>query len=129
MAQYLSDEWFEEMQDAAAAYVPSEATESRVSMRETVTGTPVGDVSYVMTIHHGKVSIDRDGASNADVTFTQDYTTAAALHRGETTTQEAFFAGKVKVAGHLNTLLDNSEALLGISEVFADVRADTTYEG
>ena len=127
MAQYLSPEWFDQMSAAAAAFRPDEPHEGTVTLRETITGGPNGDVTYLMVIDSGTVSIELADDAVADVTFTQDYETAAALHRGELTTQEAFFAGRVRVAGHLNTLLDNAELLQGIAPVFAEVRSSTTY--
>ena len=127
MAEYLSDEWFEEMESAARAHAPLEPAERAVSLRESIAGSPFGDVTYVMTIDRGKLSVTRDPDVVADVTFSQDYATAAALHRGEITTHDAFFAGKVRVAGHLNTLLENADLLHGVSEAFANVREATTY--
>jgi putative sterol carrier protein len=128
VASYLSPEWFEEMIAAAATHEPEAGSpEGSVSLRESVTGTPFGDVSYVMTISGGKVSIDTASDAVADVTFTQDYETAVSLHKGETTTQEVFFAGKIRVSGHLNALLENSDVLQGVSPAFDDVRKRTTY--
>lgn len=116
------------MRSAASAHSPDEPRQGSVSLRETVTGTPHGDVSYVMTIDNGAISIDTNSDTVADVTFTQDYETAVALHRGEATTHDVFFAGKVRVAGHLNALLENADVLQGVAPVFADVRERTTYE-
>ena len=126
VAAYLSPEWFDEMQAAASAHTTT-ASAKKVSLRETIKDTPFGDVSYVMTIGDDGIDIDTSSEEVADVTFTQDYETATALHRQETTTQEVFFAGKVKVSGHLNALLDNSDLLQGVAPVFADVRERTTY--
>lgn len=128
MARYLSEEWFDEMRAAAAAHISTDAPDRSVSLRETVTGTPFGDVTYVMTVDGGKVSIDRDSDAVVDVNFTQDYATAAALHKGETTTAEVFFAGRVRVSGHLNALLENSDLLQGVSPTFREVRERTTYD-
>ena len=127
MAQYLSPEWFVEMEAAAATFVIEGADDKHVALRETITGTPFGDVSYVMVINGGHISFSNDLELVAAVEFTQDYETASALHRSELTTQEAFFAGRVRVAGHLNTLLENSDALQGVAPAFNDVRAATTY--
>jgi len=138
MAEYLSDDWFEKMDQAArthavatnSAGADNESVSENpppVALREIITGGPFGDVSYVMVIENGSISITRDDDAPADVTFSQAYATAASLHRGEMTTQEAFFAGKVRVAGHVNTLLDNAEVLHGISDAFTGVRAATTY--
>ena len=128
VARYLSQEWFDQMRAAAAAYSPADAPARSVSLRESISGTPFGDLSFVMTIDSGTITIDTDSDTVADVTFTQDYTTAVALHKGEVTTQEVFFEGKVRVAGHLNALLDNADLLQGIAPVFAEVRANTTYD-
>jgi predicted lipid carrier protein YhbT len=127
VAQYLSDEWFGEMQAAAAAF-KGEVNEKRpVSLRETISDSPLGTITYVMTLDGASIVISRDADTEADVTFTQDYPTAVALHKGELTTHEAFFNGKVRVAGHLNTLLSNADVLQGIAPVFEAVRATTAY--
>ena len=128
MAKYLSDEWFEEMNAAATSFSAPNGIEGEVSLRETITGTPFGDITYVMRIADGRVSIARHDDVVADVTFTQDYPTAVALHRGELTTHDAFFGGKVRVAGHLNTLLEHADLLQGIAPAFSDVRERTTYD-
>ncbi len=127
MTQYLSPEWFAEMHSAAEAFMPDDPTEGRVSLRETIDATPFGTVTYVMIIDNGVIVISTDSDIVADVTFSQDYETAAALHRGELTTQDAFFSGRVRVAGHLNTLLENADVLQGIAPAFASVREQTTY--
>lgn len=124
MAQYLSDEWFDEMSLAGAGFTVD--APGTVSLREIVTDAPVGTVSYVMHIAEGKVGFDR-GDEIADVAFTQTYDTAVALHKGELTIRDAFFTGRVRVSGHLNTLLDHSDLLQGVAPAFESVRATTTY--
>lgn len=127
MAKYLSPEWFDQMAAAAADYAPQSGATGKVSLRETITGTPFGDVTYVVTIEGSKVSISRESDTVAEVTFTQDYATAQELHQGLLTTQDAFFAGRVRVAGHLNTLLEHADLLQGIEPAFSQVRSQTTY--
>jgi putative sterol carrier protein len=127
MAQYLSDEWFEEMQAAAASFRGEHSEKRPITLRETINGTPLGDVTYVMTLDGESISIAKDTDARSDVTFTQSYETAVALHKGELTTHDAFFAGHVRVAGHLNTLLDNADLLQGVAPVFEQVRIATTY--
>lgn len=127
MAQYLSDEWFSEMETAAASYSPDESRPVAVSLREIVTEGPNGTVSYVMTIADGKVSFSRSEDARADVTFTQSYDTAVALHKGELTIHDAFFAGRIRIAGHLNTLLDHADLLQGLAPAFDPIRSSTTY--
>lgn len=113
--------------NVAASAHRLESSERAVSLREIITSTPFDDVTYVMTIDDGVISITRNTDTVADVTFTQSYDTAVALHKGELTTHDAFFAGRVRVAGHLNTLLENADLLQGIAPAFESVRAATTY--
>lgn len=127
MAQYLSDAWFEEMKAAAESFKGEPSEKRAVTLRETIKGSPVGDVSYVMKLDGESVNINLDADERSDVTFTQSYDTAVRIHKGELTTHEAFFKGEVRVAGHLNTLLDNAELLQGIAPLFNEVRARTTY--
>lgn len=113
---------------AAAAKFSGEPSEKRaVSLRETISNSPFGNISYVMTLDGASIVITQETDFAADVTFTQTYETAVALHKGELTTHEAFFAGSIRVSGHLNTLLDNAELLQGIAPVFVTVRSATTY--
>src|SRR5688572_24371653 len=105
------------MQAAAASFKGEPSEKRPVSLRETISGSPSGDVSYVMTLDGATISITRDETVAADVTFSQTYETAVALHKGELTTHDAFFAGNVRVAGHLNTLLDNADLLQGVAPV------------
>lgn len=126
MAVFLSDTWLSEMQVAAGA-TPLLDHAGRVALRQQITGHPEGDVSWVLVIDEGKLQVDLDPAAESDVTFTQDTATATALHRGEMTTHEAFFAGRVKVTGRLDALLEHSDLLQGTGVAFAEVRQRTTY--
>ena len=127
MAQFLSPEWFDSMEAAAATYVPEDSSAGRASLRETVTDSPFGEVSWMLVIDEGKISFSRSADGEPDVNFRQDYATAAALHRGELTTLAAFSEGRIRVAGKLNTLLAQADLLTGIAPVFETVRRETTY--
>ncbi len=132
MAQFLSDEWINDMKAAAEAVHGSqpEAVATPISLKEVVTNTPFGDVAYVLHLDSGAVTLERadDASHSADVTISQDYETAKDLHKGTLSTRDAFFAGRVRVAGKLNLLLDHTETLTGTAPAFDAVRAATTYE-
>ena len=124
MPQYLSDEWFKQMSEAGSVNPISSSGE--LALQEVVTDTPFGTVTYVLNIADGDITFV-SGDGKADVTFTQNYETAVALHKGELTIHDAFFAGKVRVSGRLNMLLEHSDLLQGLAPAFDKVRADTTY--
>ena len=57
----------------------------------------------------GKGAFSRSEDAAADVTFTQTYDTAVALHKGELTIHDAFFAGRIRIAGEgMRTALSSS---------------------
>lgn len=135
MARYLSAEWFDETSATLAASHSSPAgppaTEGgaiagpeEIVLQQVVTGGPDGDVSYRLEISRGRSRL-LPGPGAADVTITEDYGTAAALHRGQLTLQEAFQAGRVKVAGNVAILLARQAALAEVGP-FGAVK-ETTY--
>ncbi len=60
------------------------------------------------------------------VRFTQDHETALAIASGHGSAQRAFMTGRLQVGGDLRVLLDHSEVLAQLDDVFAAVRARTT---
>lgn len=133
MASYLSPEWFNEMQQAADSWRPSdpapEAQNERrqIIIAENITSSPYGDVSYVMTIGESLAITQEAAQEPADVTFVQDYETATQMHKGDLSTHQALFDGKLRVSGNLNALLENDEMIRGVSPAFSAVREQTTY--
>lgn len=118
MPVFLSDEWVDALRSAAAgATVDAGAT---LAVRQVV-----GEVAWTVRVADGHVTVDRDPA--ADVTITTDRDTAAALVRGESATQDAFAAGKLRLGGDLTKLLAAAPALAGLDAVYAGVRHSTTY--
>jgi putative sterol carrier protein len=78
-------------------------------------------------VEDGRVQLTPGRADDADTTITEDYSTAAALARGETTPQDAILAGRVRVSGDLGALLKGQEVLELVRAGFDDVRARTEY--
>jgi hypothetical protein len=110
VARFLSPEWLVEMQ---AAPVDSERRPAgeRVVLQQLVTGGPDGDVAYVVEVDRGGAWLTRGHRSDADVTVTEDFETAVAIHEGTLSLPDAFVAGRVKVAGNLAVLLARQELL------------------
>ena len=122
MARYLSQQWFDEMNASITAGDSKEPT--HLVLQQVITGGPDGDVAYTMVIEDGSVRIEPGQHPGADVTITEDYQTAAAVHRGEVTLQDAFMTGRVKVSGNIASLIANQAALSSIQVA----PSGTTYE-
>lgn len=82
---------------------------------------------YVVCVDHGSVTLRAGRDPAAEVTVTEDATTASALARGDMTPQTAFMTGRIRVGGDIPALLACYEALAGADDAFAGVRAATTY--
>lgn len=129
MADFLSDAWVEEL-DAAARRATQIPQEVRLVVQQVVTDGPAGDdreVAYAVHLREGTASVTPGHAEGADVTFTQDRATAAAIARGELSAQAAFLEGRLRVGGDLRAALEQARAMAAISDVFAEVRATTTW--
>jgi hypothetical protein len=125
VASYLSGEWFEQL---GAAMAPAEQApqEGELVLQHVVTAAPGGEVRYHVRVAHRVVSIGRGQAPDPDVTFTEDYATAAAIARGELRASAALMAGRIRVGGDMTAL--TSHDLQAVNDpVPAVVRAATTY--
>lgn len=128
MAEFLSDAWLDDLERAAtrSAGVPAEL---RLVVQQVVLDGPDGDelAAYALRLADGVVAVERGRAADADVTFTQDRATAAAIAQGALSAQSAFLSGDLRVGGDLRVALDQARAVAAIDDVFAEVRATTTW--
>jgi putative sterol carrier protein len=129
MARFLSDEWLAELTGALASddQVSLAASGIHLTVQQVVVGPNGSETRYSTRVDDGRVELSPGGVDDADVTITEDYDTAAALARGETTPQDAILAGKVRVGGDLGALLQGQEVLERVRTRFDDVRARTEY--
>jgi SCP-2 sterol transfer family protein len=113
VARFLSEAWFEAVMAStdSAGYDETDETdetddtdESSLHLQQVVTGTPDGEVRYGVRLARGRAIVIRGPVKDADVTFTEDYPTAAAIARGELSAQAALLAGRMRVSGNLATL-------------------------
>src|SRR2546421_11524055 len=129
MVRFLSDEWLAELNEAVAADedVLLAASDVHLTVQQVVVGPNGSEPRYATWVDDGRVELSPGRLDDADVTITEDYDTAAALARGETTPQDAILAGKVRVSGDLGALLRGQEVLERMRTRFDDVRARTEY--
>lgn len=133
MVRYLSQEWFDEVNEAARRSTALKAATAgvRLTLQQVVTGTPDGDVRYWLRIDDGSVEA-RLGAAAAgeaspDATVTQSYETAAAVIRGELSTEEAFLGGRIRLRGDIGVLLRHQSMLNKLGQAFDEVHGRTEY--
>jgi putative sterol carrier protein len=126
MVRFLSPEWIAAL-DAAAreATVPAGV---RLTIQQVVTDDG-GDegVTYHLVVDEGRLQVLPGEAESPDVTLVQTREVAAALSRGELNAQQALEAGRLKLRGDIGHLAREGKALSAMEDVFAAVRADTSY--
>ncbi len=121
MAEFLTDDWFEDLETAAMEAEVEVAP--RLVLQQVVPDGPVGEVAYAVVVEDGKVQVQRGRVAHPDLVFTQDRVTAEAIHRGELSAQAAFMQGRLRLGGDLRAVIDRAADLASIDDVFARVRA------
>jgi len=129
VAQYLSEQWIAELDDAARSHRGlAEATSTVALVIEQVVepggDATAGDVRWHVVIDHGTVRFVPGAATDPTVRFTTDEVTARAISTGITTAQGAFMRGRLRVGGDTSALLANHDVLAGLGDVFAAVPID-----
>jgi putative sterol carrier protein len=125
MARFLSPEWLDDL--VAAAQTGSGPDGAPFTLQQVVAGTPEGEVAWSVTVGDGSVAVAKGRHPAATITFTQDRSTAAAIHQGELSAQAAFMTGRLRVGGDVRVLLERQDAMASLDDLFARVRLATTY--
>jgi hypothetical protein len=127
--EFLSSEWIEALDAAArAATMPAGAAAVSIEVEQVVRDAPGGEIRYHLRLEGGRARVHRGPAASPHLRLIADYDVAARIQRGELNAQEALAAGRLKVQGQFAHLLRADEALRSLEDVFAAVRASTTYE-
>lgn len=124
--QFLSDEWLTAM-DAAARARPVADDDPLRGVSLVVEQVVVGGPRWRLVVDDGRCSVVADGDGEPDVRFTSDRATAVAVAAGERAALEAFIAGELVLGGDVRQLLDNKGALEVLGDLFASVKAETTF--
>jgi putative sterol carrier protein len=124
MVRFLSPEWIAALDGAARkATVPAGV---RLTVQQVVTGGGE-EVTYHLVFDEGRLRVLPGEIEAPDVTLVQTREVAAALSRGELNAQQALEAGRLKLRGDIGDLAREGKALRYMEDVFAAVRADTSY--
>jgi len=128
--EFLSREWIEALDVAArAATVPAEAAAVSIEIEQVVLDAPGGETRYHLRLEDGRARVRPGASASPHLRLIADYDTAARIQRGELNAQQALATGRLKVQGRFAHLIRADEALQSLEDVFAGVRAATTYEG
>jgi hypothetical protein len=145
MVRYLSSAWFDRLREhaetfvapgpnlPAAAPVPARpADEEPLVLRHVLRGDngpeqTDGGGDYDVVIAGGGATIRHPTSGRADLTFTTDYPTAAAIAAGRLSTHAALAEGRLQVAGDVGIVARRSADVAGLDPVPAALRAETEF--
>ena len=101
--KYLSQEWVDAYNaTVSASDAVAKAMKGKSAVLQMVIAeAPAGEVRYWLRIGDGTAAVGLGEASDAEVTISQSYDTAAAVDRGELDGAKAFTQGKVKIGGKM----------------------------
>ena len=128
MVQYLSMEWLARLPRAEVIEPPGEETGPQPSLRHVVLDAPGGGQAHydVRITPEGPVLAQSNGC-RADITFTSDYRTAAAIASGTLSTQAALAAGRLKVRGDVGALARIASVVGGREALPSSLRDETGF--
>jgi SCP-2 sterol transfer family len=131
MARFLSAAWFDEIESASTPRSGNPDSDERLVMEQVVTGTPDGEVTYLVVVEGKRARVVRpspDGyAAEVELTITCDWPTAAAIAQGRLSTQRALMQGRLRVRGNPTALLRRGAQLAGLDPIPNAIRKNTTY--
>jgi putative sterol carrier protein len=124
--EFLSAEWIDALDAAARAAVLDDSAAS-ITVEQVVRDAPGGETRYHLRIRDGRARVHNGPADAPDLRLFADYEAAALLQQGELNAQEALALGRLKIQGRFERLVRVDDALSSLEDVFAPVRAATTY--
>lgn len=129
MADFASPEWIQELDDTVRGsdQLRRSTGDLDLIVRQTVTDTPSGDVSWHIIADHGSVRVLPGPGERADVVFTYDDETARQIGSGAISVQTAFMIGRLQIGGDTAKLMEHAPAFDDLADLFEALRARTTY--
>jgi hypothetical protein len=128
MVRYLSAAWFDRLRlGAVASDAPEPAADALVLRHVVHADADAPRTDYDVVVSAGRVVIRHPVEGSADLVFTSDYPTAAAIAAGTMSTNAALAAGRLRVAGDVNRVAGRAADMSGLDPVPASLRAETEY--
>ena len=124
--EFLSEEWLAAM-DEAARNRPVDHDDPLGAVQLTVEQVVRDGPRWRLVVDHGRCSVEVGGDEDPDVRLTADRETAEAIAAGRLAALEAFIAGDLVLGGDVRRLLDHRAALEVLGDLFASVKAETTF--
>jgi predicted lipid carrier protein YhbT len=124
VAELLSDDWIAAL--AAAAQSASVDPDLRLVVQQRVLEVDGSATSYAVRLADGRAEVVPGDVADADITFTEDRETAAAIAAGALSAQAAFMAGRLRVGGDLRAVLERARDLSVLDAIFAPARTGTS---
>lgn len=124
--QFLSDEWLRAMDAAARDRTPPD-DDPLAGVSLSIEHVIVDGPSWRLVIDDGACRVDAEAPGDADVRLTTSRDTAEAIAAGRRSALEAFIAGELRMGGDTRVLLTHREALEVLGDLFASVKADTSF--
>ncbi len=124
--RFLSEEW---ALNATAAFADHPGLEEALAgadllIQFSVTEAAEGTVDYYILAEGGRAELSLGKRPDADVTLVSDYDTAVAVSKGELNIQNAYFSGKIDVAGNLAKLIKDRNAVLSLAEAVTSLKVE-----
>ena len=109
--QFLSDEWFTEVEQLVEKHGADAPPQANVMVNLVITETPFGERQMHMGARDGKGEWGVGHTDGADVTLTTDYATAKQVFvSGDPNAgMQAFMQGKVRVQGDVAKLMASQQ--------------------
>ena len=127
MVRFLTPEWIDALDSAGQEAEVSADVQLTIQQIVTDDDGAGSEVRYHLVLADGRLRVHPGETAAADVTLVQSREVAAALSRGELNAQQALEAGRLKLRGDIGHLARQGKALIAVADLFAAVRADTTY--
>lgn len=130
-----SDEWIAAFNEAVAGLEPDAGASFR--MLQVVRGGPEGTLQIVLSVHEGRVALERvqdaeaasqdaEPAPPVEVTVSVQFDDALALAQGELDPARLLAAGRVRVRGDLSVLVRGQELLAAATARLGSLSAETS---
>jgi hypothetical protein len=129
VAEFLSPEWVAALDAAArgATTLAAGAPGTPFVVEQRVVMPDGSEHAHHLVLAAEGARVELGRAPHPDIVLQTDWETARGLARGLVNAQHALAAGRLRVGGTIEALVDRGEALRVLDDVFRAVRDTTTF--